>query len=68
MTKLKKVVANLLNSPLHAIVGTMADNGQYFSCNLIIKQEDLPDGQTLDGINPNQLLEVAKSKLASFLK
>ena len=50
-------------------VGTMADdNGQYFSCSLTIKQEDLPDGQTLDGIKQNEILAIAKAKLASYLK
>lgn len=50
-------------------VGTMdGDNGQYFSCYLTLTAEDLEDGRTFDDYSKDQLLEVAKNKLAGYLK
>ena len=44
------------------------DNGQTFNATVVLTNDDLKNGQTLDSLNPKEVNDLAKAKIVSWLE
>lgn len=42
--------------------------GQYVSCNLVVKKDDLPEGKTFDDATLKEIQEIAQKKMLAYLQ
>lgn len=43
-------------------------DGEYVSCNLVVKKDDLGDGKTFDNVTIKDIFEIAKKKVLAYLQ
>lgn len=43
-------------------------DGEYVSCNLVVKKDDLGDGKTFDNVTISDVLNLAKAKALKYLQ
>ncbi|HJA21377.1 MAG TPA: hypothetical protein H9721_02180 [Candidatus Limosilactobacillus intestinipullorum] len=43
-------------------------DGEYVSCNLVVKQDDLGDGKTFDNVTIKDIFEITKKKVLAYLQ
>lgn len=43
-------------------------DGEYVSCNLVVKKDDLGDGKTFDNVTIKDIFEITKKKVLAYLQ
>lgn len=43
-------------------------DGEYVSCNLVVKQDDLGEGKTFDDVTVKDVFELTKKKILAYLQ
>lgn len=43
-------------------------DGEYVSCNLVVKKDDLGDGKTFDDVTIKDIFEITKKKVLAYLQ
>lgn len=43
-------------------------DGEYVSCNLVVKKDDLGDGKTFDNVMIKDIFEITKKKVLAYLQ
>ena len=43
-------------------------DGEYVSCNLVVKKDDLGDGKTFDNVTIKDIFEITKKKVLTYLQ
>ena len=43
-------------------------DGEYVSCNLVVKQDDLDEGKTFDDVTVKDVFELTKKKILAYLQ
>ena len=43
-------------------------DGEYVSCNLVVKKDDLGEGKTFDNVTTKDIFEITKKKVLAYLQ